>query len=255
MSEFKVKLKLVIGQSISQLIHKLLSSPLLGLYRFIPFGHFVYYDLQRVQGRRSADFIFDVGGNVGQTVRGLLPYFKDAKILSFEPSSWAYELLRNYAASKPNVETHKIAFGAQTGQLALHVGTGDNSELSTLVDGSGRDDVLDTQELVDVETIDAFSKKNGIERITLLKMDVQGWELEVLAGASEMLRTGKIDFVLSEVDFSESSGDMVPFGKIHQLMILNGYKLVGIYDQFRWGNKHELYFANALYAKSDLIGR
>jgi hypothetical protein len=50
-----------------------------------------------------------------------------------------------------------------------------------------------------VRTLDAEAARLGLERIDLLKIDVEGYEAEVLAGASELLGAGRIGAVLCEL--------------------------------------------------------
>jgi len=131
------------------------------------------------------------------------------------------------------------------GQLLLNQYS--NSELNTFTGNAPRDGFV-SQEMVELTTIDEFSLHLGINNIDLLKMDVQGWELNVLEGSKRMLRTRRITSVLSEVSFDANCSDMQYFEKQHSFLANYGFRLAGFYDTFRWGKAKEyLSFTNALY--------
>ena len=94
----------------------------------------------------------------------------------------------------------------------------------------------------------AFCARNAIDGIDILKMDVQGWELELLQGAEGLLRDRRIRFIYSEVGFRRDSSDMQHFCSLNDVLEQRGYWLCGFYQPFRWGaDKRYLGFSNALY--------
>jgi hypothetical protein len=79
--------------------------------------------------------------------------------------------------------------------------------------------------------IDAFSKKNKIERIDFLKIDTEGGDLDVLKGAENMLKSQKIDFVQVEAGMNPDNNHHVPFECLKSFLEKYNYYLFGIYDQ------------------------
>jgi len=57
---------------------------------------------------------------------------------------------------------------------------------------------MNIEEKVDIQTLDNFCKKNKIKKIDLLKIDVEGNELNVLKGAEKMINAGLIDYIQFE---------------------------------------------------------
>lgn len=109
-------------------------------------------------------------------------------------------------------------------------------------------------EKVTIETIDNFCEEHDISRIDLLKMDIQGFELDALMGASAMLKRKAIRFVLSEVAFTKVDSDMTYFGDLNDCMEAHGLRFCGLYDTFRYGPAKEFVgFSDALYVNSHCL--
>jgi FkbM family methyltransferase len=228
-------------------VEALMSSPIFPRTRYFPRGYNWMYDVQRFAQTRHFDTIFDVGANIGQTTKGLIKYFPMAQVYSFEPVASSFAKLRKNYSLYANVHPIQRALGSQPGEMsmALHK----ESELNTLVaDSSRAKDRSGETEVVKVVTIDQFCRDAEISHIDVLKMDVQGWEVKVLSGASTMLSNNKVHFVLSEVAFRRHDTDMQHIGELSDLMESNEFWLCGFYDTFRWGNnKQYVGFTNALY--------
>ncbi|HET7409055.1 MAG TPA: FkbM family methyltransferase [Paracoccaceae bacterium] len=216
--------------------------------RYVPYGRYWLYDLHRFCGR-SLGPIFDVGANVGQTARGLVRYFPDDPIYCFEPVESSFEVLQRDYADRVTAVRSALGSVPGTGEMHLHT----DSELDTLAAPGDLAASLSTGDSVTVpiDTVDGFAARHGIERIGLLKMDVQGWELEVLRGADRMLGSGAIAAVFSEVAFDTGRPDMQDFCQLNEHLSLKGFTFCGLYDQFRWGDKKKVHFANALYLRLD----
>ena len=100
--------------------------------------------------------------------------------------------------------------------------------------------------LVDVTTIDRFCSDHNIARFSLLKIDTEGNDLNVIRGASDMLRGGLIDVVVAECSLTQTSKRLVSFSALQGAMREYGYVCFGIYDQsfgeragdleINWGN-------------------
>src|SRR5262249_3708475 len=153
--------------------------------------------------RRTFRTIIDVGANVGQTARTLQLYFPDATIYCFEPVSSTYDTLSSALRPYRNIICLKAALSNEDGAapIALH----DDSELNTLVLDGPRTS-RDHTEIVEVMTLDSFASQRSIASIDVLKIDAQGWEANVIAGAAETLP--KITFITAEVGFSREDRDI-----------------------------------------------
>lgn len=158
----------------------------------------LHFMRQRLPSCRT---VFDVGANVGNWVTLTLDINPELEIHCFEPSHSTYQLFcTNPVASR--VVHSNVALGAAVGEATLYVfyeGAGMNSMYRRigLEDGFG----VETQgrsEHVLVATLDQYCTEHRIDQIDYLKLDVEGYEMEVLKGAKHMLETGRIGLIQFE---------------------------------------------------------
>lgn len=236
-------LKYRIGAAFDGALQATLASRHFPLTRYVPYGVSWLYDVQRFMGTRSLGVLFDVGANVGQTLGHLLKYVPDAEIYSFEPTDGAYATLSANFGGRKNVHLQKMALGSTPGTMALQVRA--NSELNTLVPADDADG--DTQ-ATEVSTVDEVVAKHGISHLDVLKLDVQGWEMEVVRGASRLIADHNLIFVLAEMTFRSDQKEMQQFTELHDHLEAQGFVLSGMYEPLRYGPRKEfILFANVLY--------
>lgn len=145
--------------------------------------------------------IIDVGANVGQTATALARSFPEARIYSLEPFQVAFTQLCANTRAFRNIQAFKLAAGARCGSSEVFLHAERASQVNSLVDT--RQATLKAQaaavETIEQTTLDRFCEDHGIASIDLLKIDTEGYELEVLRGAAGLLAGRKISAVLCEV--------------------------------------------------------
>jgi len=239
-----VGLKYRIGAALDAALQTTLASRHFPLTRYVPHGVSWLYDLQRFMGGRSLGVLFDVGANVGQTLGHLLKYAPDAQIYSFEPTDGAYATLSAKFGGRKNVHLQKMALGSRPGTMALQVRA--NSELNTLVPSD--DAAGGRTQTTEVSTVDEIVARHGIGHLDLLKLDVQGWEMEVVRGANRLIADHNLIFVLAEMTFRSDQNEMQQFTELHDHLEAQGFVLSGMYEPLRYGPRKEfILFANVLY--------
>lgn len=238
--------RLLIGATADRLLHATLSRPWFPLLRAFPRGLSWYYDLQRFANRRDFKTLLDVGANTGQTVAGMVQYFPNAQIHSFEPSSGPFAQLKAQFGQRQNVRLESIGLGAEVGSATIYLRG--HSTLNTMAfDAAWQDNVCGT-ETVPIDTVDAYCERLAIDHVDVLKMDVQGWEMNVLAGAKGLLERGAIQFIYTEVTFRRDYADMQYFSELNDHLITLGFHLCGFYEIYRDGAHKEIVrYANVLY--------
>ena len=195
----------------------------------------------------EAGVMLDCGANVGQTAGTVRRFYPQAEIYSFEPVASIYEQLRRRCAEL-DVHAVKKAVGDRDGRATINLTAGPESN-SLLGFKEGNPCAQWTrvvgQEEVEVCTLDRWCQDNGIDRqrVSLLKLDVQGAELQALYGAKKLLETVKLVFL--EVSFVELYRDCPLFDDIDRFLTECGYRRHAVYpsDQpHNWGD--------ALYVKA-----
>lgn len=149
--------------------------------------------------------IIDVGANRGQFALLAARRFPNASLTCFEPQARPRRILSHVMADHPRVRLVDHALAASSGTSVLHITHADDSSslLQTTklqVDTFPGTHVVD-QLPVTTTRLDELSYLDDLDRPTLLKIDVQGTELEVLTGARRML--DRVDSVLVECSFVE----------------------------------------------------
>ena len=142
---------------------------------------------------RSARHIVDVGANVGVCTQASALYCPDATIIAFEPSASTFAKLEKLAG--PRIICRKAAVGAASGTATLHIA--ENAFSSTLraptescknLYGNAVNPTGATEE-VPVVTLAQIIEEYRLPKIDLLKVDVEGFEPQVLEGAGQYLAT------------------------------------------------------------------
>ena len=133
----------------------------------------------------------DVGANCGAMSVHLARHHPDATVHAFEPGREARSYLEQNTAALPNVVIHPFGLH-RTDQLAtLHLD----------VDDIGKSSVVDPPtesgpvEQVDLRSAAGWAAEQGIEAIDILKLDVEGCELDVLESLLPLLPTVKVLYV------------------------------------------------------------
>ena len=139
----------------------------------------------------------DVGANIGLTSLLMDQTFEGSKIVAYEPHPSTYEQLRiNIDANKTGlntIETFNFGLGDAEGELLFRDVDQYNTGNSLLIEGS-LGAAAQNSTTVKVKTLDSISHDVG--HIDLMKIDVEGFELDVLKGASKTLNS--VDAVLIE---------------------------------------------------------
>lgn len=164
------------------------------IVRFQPLTSTLLGQRNQIMRHAGINLVFDVGANVGQFGSELRLYDYHDEILSFEPQSGAYQQLRAAAAADAKWQVYNYAFGELPGTTTINLSQ--NSHSSSLLPmlaahlESAPESAYIGQEEIEVRTLDEFWQEHGTtysDRTIMLKIDVQGFEKYVLAGAATFL--------------------------------------------------------------------
>jgi FkbM family methyltransferase len=175
--------------------------------------------------------LIDAGANTGQFATWMLDAGWEGSIVSFEPQSSAHAALVAKANSHPRWEVApRCALGSAHGTAEINLSK--NSECSSLLP---MDDAVRTggegleyigTETVDVAPLSDWIAKRPAEERFLLKLDVQGFEAEVIEGLGESISRCLI--VHTEASLrSHYVGELI-FSELSTLIMNKGFRCVGI---------------------------
>ena len=150
----------------------------------------------------EVDLVLDVGANVGQYASALRRAGYTGRIVSFEPVAEPFRALADAAAGDPLWDVHPYALGAEDGTAEINTTPGTmSSMLSASEFGRGWSDKLEEThtETIQIRRLDSvFAEVTGGRPVrAYLKLDTQGFDLEVFRGAGEAL--GSVVAMQSEV--------------------------------------------------------
>jgi FkbM family methyltransferase len=212
----------------------------------LPFGVDLFHDIRFRFKYKTISTVFDVGANVGQTVQWVRHYLPDSRIYCFEPISSVHKQLIRNTISIKNIRTECLAFGEKQEDVIVRVHK-EHTVLNSLKSELMSHDQNSIEETVKVSRIDDYCISNNILQIDLLKIDTEGFEMNVLKGASEMLTQAKIAFILCEVGFLRGNVRNTYFSDICEYLSAYGYYFQGLYQVSGHSWDPQNVFGNALF--------
>lgn len=218
------------------------------LLKELPHGTEAMLDVQRLLPKYRCEVVLDVGANVGQTVNSVKYWYPRTRMHCFEPSAENFRLLQQNVAGFEGVKCWQTALGAERGSAQLSV-DGLHSMFRLADTATGQ------TERVDLDTLDDFMEREGIERVSYLKIDTEGHDLQVLQGGKRSLAAQRIDLVEVEAGMNPTNDHHVPLEQLKQLLEAVGYLLLGIYEQrHEWPTKRPvLRRCNAVFVSPTVV--
>jgi FkbM family methyltransferase len=173
----------------------------------------------------GAKVIFDVGANAGIFSLAALAAQPDATVHAFEPTPEIAGRLRHTAVLNRlnRLHVHETAVSSENGHAALirfRVELGANEGMNFITSATGGSGV----ELVSTVCLDRFCAEHAIEHIDLLKLDIQGHEHQALVGAAQMLSTGRVGTIFTELNWAQNAGTACPATESIRLLEQAGYR-------------------------------
>lgn len=132
--------------------------------------------------------VVDAGANCGAATVHFAQHYRDAVVHAVEPASEPLDHLRRNVRGLPNVVVHPIGLHSRDQEVPLHHGDGDTG-LGSIVRADWH---RESSEPITVRAAGAWASEQGIDRIDVLKVDVELSEYEVLVGLEALLPTVKV---------------------------------------------------------------
>jgi FkbM family methyltransferase len=160
--------------------------------------------------------VLDVGANTGQyTLLCNQIFQKDCRIFSFEPTKHAFKKLEKNTNFSENILLYNFGMGEVNKKSKIYY-----SRLGSVQSSLFQDDGAVESENINLWTIDEFCEEHDIKHITILKLDVEGYEYKVLAGAKNSIKN--VDYI--QFEFGNKQVDSRNFLKDF-ITILSNFKI------------------------------
>jgi len=195
--------------------------------------------------------IIDVGANEGQFVDKIAGVFPDACIHCFEPIKSVYEQLTARFYGNKNLITYNFGLGETSEERMIHLN--EYSPSSSLLDML---DLHKTNFDFAVKSEPACISLKRLDDVftspptspVLLKIDVQGYEMNVLKGGDRVARAA--DVVIIETTFTPLYKDQPLFAEIYDYFVARGFRYAGNIEQLISPKNYQILQADAVFIKS-----
>jgi FkbM family methyltransferase len=182
----------------------------------------------------NCDYIVDVGANRGQFAVITRKIFPKAKIHSFEPLAEPAEIFKKVFGNDMGVKFYPIAIGREKATSLIHVTRDDDSSSmlpitpmqSSMFPGAIE---LETRQVA-VFPLAQLLDADSIPPDSLLKIDVQGFELDVLKGCEDILN--KFSHLYIECSFIELYKDQALAHQIISWLGQRNFDLIGVHNLY-----------------------
>ena len=142
------------------------------------------------------DCIYDIGANRGFYTQRFLEKTPEGKVFAFEPVPECNQVIQQLSSKYSHLILTRMAVGSSKGVVPMSIGTDDLNATSTIKSNKNENDIM-----VEIDTIDNIvAKNNSVPNV--LKIDVEGFELEVIQGMNETLKNSRVQVIAMEIHFN-----------------------------------------------------
>ncbi|MBI5345790.1 MAG: FkbM family methyltransferase [Chlamydiae bacterium] len=194
--------------------------------------------------------VFEAGGHNGEDTVKFLNTWPKAKIISFEPFPEAFEKLKKTTSGLSNVSCYNIAVNNVNGKAIFYVCKGliygDSESASSLLEPSEmmKDAYKGPKIEVPCVVLDDWCKKNKVDHLDFMWLDLEGLELLTLQSSPKILSTVKV--IYTETNFQELRKGMPQYADLKAFLEKAGFKLLSHWYE-------ENFQGNAIFVKKEIF--
>lgn len=183
-------------------------------------------------GNEQYSTVIDVGANVGQFALFAREQYPKANIFSFEPLEDCWDTYASIFGNDPNVRLFRYGIGPADTEAAINV-TNANDSSSILAPAATQVEVFGTKvnsiKEIQLRRLASVFRTGQIVSPALLKIDVQGFELDVLRGCEDLLPYFETVYV--EASYLELYEGQALASEVIDFLGQRGFKLRGVFNQ------------------------
>lgn len=201
-----------------------------------------------------------VGGAFnGRESCAIANFWPKGHVHAFEPVKQIYEVLVANTKSMQNISTYRMALGNQVGSQLIYLST-EYEDLSHISMSSSllppkehllySGTLFQGGELVAVTTLDAWAKEKGIDKVDMLWLDMQGFELPALKEGMRVL--SKVSVILTELEFVEAYENQPLYREVKSWLEDQGFVLIA--GNFTFPKASNQWFGDGVFVRKELLG-
>lgn len=207
----------------------------------------------------NLEICLDIGANVG-TYSKLLMDITQSRVFSFEPLDDAFKDLEKLAADdlyKNRLKIYNIGIGEKNAQESIYY-SNDKSQLASFLADSNKLSFVSGKnkfkKIVELKKLDDF---NDVENVDLIKIDTEGYEMQVLKGGKNFILKTRPKFIQIEFNWHQLfiNNNLIDFSKelneyeIYRI-VPNGYPLIKVNAERPENNIYHL--SNYVFIRKDI---
>ncbi len=153
---------------------------------------------------KEGDTVWDVGANVGEyTVRFREAVADSGQVIAFEPAPSCFEQLAERTQSLgDNVKLMNLGLSDKDGEMVFQTGDTPDSTIGRFLDDAGSVSSAGGRLALPITTADSLIRDNRVDSPDVIKIDVEGFELEVIKGMRELLLSPKCMDIFIEIHYA-----------------------------------------------------
>ena len=210
----------------------------------------------------NLEICLDIGANVG-TYSKLLMDITQSSVFSFEPLDDAFKDLEKLAADdlyKNRLKIYNIGIGEKNAQESIYY-SNDKSQLASFLADSNKLSFVSGKnkfkKIVELKKLDDF---NDVENVDLIKIDTEGYEMQVLKGGKNFILKTRPKFIQIEFNWHQLfiNNNLIDFSKelneyeIYRI-VPNGYPLIKVNAERPENNIYHL--SNYVFIRKDIASK
>lgn len=172
--------------------------------------------------------IIEAGAHIGFDSAEMARYWKKGQLYCFEPVPHIYDQLVQNTMYYKNIQTYKVALGEKDGSSEIYVSEGAQNASSSLLPPQNHLDIypdITFEKKIEIQTVnlDAWAKQQGVTKVDFMWLDLQGFELQVLSAAPEILKT--VTAIFTEVHTQETYKGVPQYNEIKAFLEKQGFEV------------------------------
>lgn len=190
---------------------------------------------------KNGDVVLDVGANIGETSLNIANIVGDKGCVhSFEPFPETFESFQHNLSLNnfSNIKVNRVGLGDTEEEVGMEIRDNSNRGMNAI---KQLDD--DSERKIKIVKLDSYIKENQINKVDLIKIDVEGFELRVLKGAAETLENLKPRLFIELDDNNlrdqgDSAAELIRYLKNLNYSIVNSNNNMGVFEEDEFSNCH-----------------